>query len=454
MTLLGGLGNCVLKLGVGYLLGDDSNSGLPEPGKEEARINDHSAEPDCQTHIFPRTRELPQFPISPKPLFLSKNRLRDSPKLRFKREQTIKTRTREQTWSLDQIRRRVIAGEMSETFEGFDCQYCELSASLSKKCTSATLLDGDSVLMSFPYPISVRQRFRHQRQRLPHKSHVIIYTRTTTGSGPAVVRQWSDVPMGAGGAPTVVRRWSDGGPMVAVIRQWSDVPMGEGGAPTVVRRWSSGGPRVAVVRQWSGGGPMCRWVQVVHRRWSGGGCRFKWEQLLQLRTESWDLLRTHIFSRTRELPQFPISPKPLLLSKNRLRDFSKRLESLKFAEKNFEKNDTFLKKKLFFRKTFFATGLKFERFLAPRSRFFEKVNVGYPRDAPATVLFGEWFRFGKPSDQYPHNVALTTHFRLMVSFPKTRQKDSFTKSSNLPKGVNAELLIIHMLKVASKNHLE
>ncbi|KAL4588046.1 hypothetical protein LXL04_000924 [Taraxacum kok-saghyz] len=48
MTLLGGLGNCVLKLGVGYLLGDDSNSGLPEPGKEEARINDHSAEPDCQ----------------------------------------------------------------------------------------------------------------------------------------------------------------------------------------------------------------------------------------------------------------------------------------------------------------------------------------------------------------------------------------------------------------------
>ncbi|KAL4561795.1 hypothetical protein LXL04_033969 [Taraxacum kok-saghyz] len=58
------------------------------------------------------------------------------------------------------------------------------------------------------------------------------------------------------------------------------------------------------------------------------------------------------------------------------------------------------KKKSFFRKTFFATGLIFERFLAPRSRFFEKVNVGYPRDAPATVLFGEWFRFGKPSDQF------------------------------------------------------
>ncbi|KAL4573128.1 hypothetical protein LXL04_019923 [Taraxacum kok-saghyz] len=34
----------------------------------------------------------------------------------------------------------------------------------------------------------------------------------------------------------------------------------------------------------------------------------------------------------------------------------------------------FGKKKSFFRKFFFATGLIFERFLAPRSRFFEKVN--------------------------------------------------------------------------------
>ncbi|KAL4564645.1 hypothetical protein LXL04_028712 [Taraxacum kok-saghyz] len=33
------------------------------------------------------------------------------------------------------------------------------------------------------------------------------------------------------------------------------------------------------------------------------------------------------------------------------------------------------KKKSFFRKFFFATGLIFERFLASRSRFFEKVNV-------------------------------------------------------------------------------
>ncbi|KAL4568135.1 hypothetical protein LXL04_023737 [Taraxacum kok-saghyz] len=42
----------------------------------------------------------------------------------------------------------------------------------------------------------------------------------------------------------------------------------------------------------------------------------------------WDLLRTHIFPRTRELPQFSISPKPLFIYKNRLRDPPKRSESL------------------------------------------------------------------------------------------------------------------------------
>ncbi|KAL4582615.1 hypothetical protein LXL04_007172 [Taraxacum kok-saghyz] len=47
-----------------------------------------------------------------------------------------------------------------------------------------------------------------------------------------------------------------------------------------------------------------------------------------------------------------------------------------------------------------------------------RLQWGYPHDAPATVLFGEWFRFGKLSDrnifskgQFPHNVALTTFCR-------------------------------------------
>ncbi|CAH1454693.1 unnamed protein product [Lactuca virosa] len=38
---------------------------------------------------------------------------------------------------------RFAAEEMSDVFEGYERQYCELSAGLSKKCTSASLLDGE-----------------------------------------------------------------------------------------------------------------------------------------------------------------------------------------------------------------------------------------------------------------------------------------------------------------------
>ncbi|KAL4578706.1 hypothetical protein LXL04_014835 [Taraxacum kok-saghyz] len=94
----------------------------------------------------------------------------------------------------------------------------------------------------------------------------------------------------------------------------------------------------------------------------------------------WDLLRTHIFPRTRELPQFRISPKPLFLSKNRLRKSPKPVlkQNKKLCtyaqKKSLHICKVFGKKKSFFREFFFATGLIFERFLAPRSRFFEKVN--------------------------------------------------------------------------------
>ncbi|KAL4583830.1 hypothetical protein LXL04_008415 [Taraxacum kok-saghyz] len=90
----------------------------------------------------------------------------------------------------------------------------------------------------------------------------------------------------------------------------------------------------------------------------------------------------------------PRTPKPLTFSKN---DFGR----LKIAQiqarsqkKNSEKTNFFFnfcisflkqnkkmctyvlkKKKSFFRKNIFATGLVFERFLAPRSRFFEKFKV-------------------------------------------------------------------------------
>ncbi|KAL4564355.1 hypothetical protein LXL04_028416 [Taraxacum kok-saghyz] len=107
------------------------------------------------------------------------------------------------------------------------------------------------------------------------------------------------------------------------------------------------------------------------------------------------------------IPENPRTPKPLTLSKNRLRGAKNRSNTSPVAKKNFRKNDflflflhmylsvfqtkqknlhickkkkkiahmqSFSKKKSFFRKKNFATGLVFERFLAPRSWFFEKVN--------------------------------------------------------------------------------
>ncbi|KAL4569601.1 hypothetical protein LXL04_025242 [Taraxacum kok-saghyz] len=87
-----------------------------------------------------------------------------------------------------------------------------------------------------------------------------------------------------------------------------------------------------------------------------------------------DLLRTHIFPRTRELPQFPISPKPLFLSKNRLRNPPKPVLKQNKKLCTYAQKKSLHICKSFFRKIFFATGLIFERILAPRSRFFEKVN--------------------------------------------------------------------------------
>ncbi|KAL4584661.1 hypothetical protein LXL04_009267 [Taraxacum kok-saghyz] len=132
------------------------------------------------------------------------------------------------------------------------------------------------------------------------------------------------------------------------------------------------------------------------------------------------------------IPENPRTPKPLTFSKNRLREAKNRSNTSPVAKNKFRKNDFFFKnfaymqkkkkiayvhvflfcfknvqipemslyntylkgfvkknlkknakkklhinknkKKLFFRKFFFAIGLVFERFLAPRSRFLEKVN--------------------------------------------------------------------------------
>ncbi|KAL4569552.1 hypothetical protein LXL04_025192 [Taraxacum kok-saghyz] len=165
------------------------------------------------THIFPRTRELPQFPISPKPLFLSKNRLRNPPKPVLKQNKKLCTYAHKKSLHI--------------------CKVFGKKKSFFRKFFFATGL--------------IFERYLAPRSRF-------------------------------------------------------------------------------------------------------------FEKVNGLGVLGWDLLRTHIFPRTRELPQFPISPKPLFLSKNRLRNPPK----------------LFGKKKVVFSEFFFATGLIFERFLAPRSRFFEK----------------------------------------------------------------------------------
>ncbi|KAL4560294.1 hypothetical protein LXL04_032444 [Taraxacum kok-saghyz] len=91
----------------------------------------------------------------------------------------------------------------------------------------------------------------------------------------------------------------------------------------------------------------------------------------------WDLLRTHIFPRTRELPQFPISPKPLFTDFGTLQN-----------------------------KNFFATGLKIERFLAPEVGFSKKLTLGSfensyipenPRTPPISYISQTVILFKKPN---------------------------------------------------------
>lgn len=41
------------------------------------------------------------------------------------------------------------SGTMSEVFDGYERQYCELSAILSRQCTAASALDGGNVFSLF-----------------------------------------------------------------------------------------------------------------------------------------------------------------------------------------------------------------------------------------------------------------------------------------------------------------
>ncbi|KAL4572545.1 hypothetical protein LXL04_019325 [Taraxacum kok-saghyz] len=75
--------------------------------------------------------------------------------------------------------------------------------------------------------------------------------------------------------------------------------------------------------------------------------------------QSWDLLRTHIFPRTRELPN----------------PFLKQKKNVHICKKKICTYAKFLKKKSLFRKKKIATGLVFERFLAPEVGFSKKLTV-------------------------------------------------------------------------------
>ncbi|CAI9283028.1 unnamed protein product [Lactuca saligna] len=70
---------------------------------------------------------------------VQKNRKTEKPS-RSSQPESEKTKT-EKTGSPSSV--RFAAEEMSDVFEGYERQYCELSAGLSKKCTSASLLDGE-----------------------------------------------------------------------------------------------------------------------------------------------------------------------------------------------------------------------------------------------------------------------------------------------------------------------
>ncbi|KAL4573604.1 hypothetical protein LXL04_020415 [Taraxacum kok-saghyz] len=184
----------------------------------------------------------------------------------------------------------------------------------------------------------------------------------------------------------------------------------------------------------------------------------------------WDLLRTHIFPRTRELPQFPISSKPLFLSKNRLWDppkpFLRQNKKLcTYTKFFFAHMQSFWKKKSFFRKIFFATGLIFERFLAPRSRFFEKVN------GLGVLGFSRIYEFSKDVDYIyiytsgvPARCAGDSFIRRMVSFRETERpaisfrndemvgwKESLHSINHLKKPTKETNLDCHMANNAFNN---
>jgi hypothetical protein len=59
---------------------------------------------------------------------------------------------------------------MSQVFEGYERQYCEISASLSRKCTTAAALEGGKRVCASVY-ISIKDIFRQANSYLNFCTH-------------------------------------------------------------------------------------------------------------------------------------------------------------------------------------------------------------------------------------------------------------------------------------------
>ncbi|KAL4557793.1 hypothetical protein LXL04_035983 [Taraxacum kok-saghyz] len=70
------------------------------------------------------------------------------------------------------------------------------------------------------------------------------------------------------------------------------------------------------------------------------------------------------------------------------------------------------------------------------------ILVGYPRDAPETVLFDEWFRFEKPNDQLqPRAFLESCHSRGLFGVPAVVVQKG--QLGPVPKAAGAEQNRIH-----------
>ncbi|KAL4585814.1 hypothetical protein LXL04_010440 [Taraxacum kok-saghyz] len=97
--------------------------------------------------------------------------------------------------------------------------------------------------------------------------------------------------------------------------------------------------------------------------------------------------------------------------------FKTKQKNVHICKKIFCTYAKFLKKKIAFSEFFFATGLVFERFLAPRSRFFEKVNgLGDHKTMPIITVASSITSLNHHSKELPYPLMMeVVNFQTLVS---------------------------------------